>query len=488
MRIAQSLTAWLERVALPSARDLALSPGDSVSLGGEPVRVRVHDAPLEIRLGSVCLLLVREARLGDGASDLLLVDRERLEQGIYPLKRLAPGDRFEIDPDDPSQRQLFARADEALRHRLQLRHEGDTLWLRERLVDRAASLARFAHGQADPLELSRSAAHKTIRDMCGGQIETLLPPDTALQLIREVTDLLATDPYLVADPQGGPSALLELPDGVTPILLGDLHGRPENLLSVLVRNGFLAAIAREDAALVVLGDVVHREDDAALEDMSSSLLIMDLLFTLKRRFPRGVHMILGNHDSFSTEVVKGGVVQGPLWERELVSLRGAAYRDAMRDVYDRLPLIMRSANCCACHAGPPRIAVDSDTLIAARRHPKLMHEITWNRPSVRGRMDGYTARDVVRFRAALGLGKQAPMVTAHHPRSHDATVWIDADNIQGHYVVFSARGDNVGVVVRLAEEVVALTYPVEPLSAFASDSCSPVPVNSLGRPPNASLT
>ena len=187
------------------------------------------------RLGSVRLLVLREKRYGSAESDLLLVDGEQMEKGIYPHKRLASGEWFEIDPSDRSQRWLFARPDEALRYRLQIRHEGHTVWLRERVQDRDAVVIRFEAGRADPLDAPWRDARKTIRDVYGGRIE-MLPPDLAIEVIEEVNHLLETDPYLVPDAQGAPGALLQLPDHIAPVLLGDLHGRPERTSSASKRH------------------------------------------------------------------------------------------------------------------------------------------------------------------------------------------------------------------------------------------------------------
>ena len=65
----------------------------------------------------------------------------------------------------------------------------------------------------------------------------------------------------------------------------DLHGLVDNLLKILSENSFLEALDRGEAALILLGDAVHPEAAGQLEDMDSSILIMDLILKLKLTFP-----------------------------------------------------------------------------------------------------------------------------------------------------------------------------------------------------------
>jgi hypothetical protein len=63
--------------------------------------------------------------------------------------------------------------------------------------------------------------------------------------------------------------------------------------------------------------------DGQLREMQSSMLLMDLIFRLKLRFPRQVFYVRGNHDSFSEDIAKDGIPQGLLWAKELGDQRGS---------------------------------------------------------------------------------------------------------------------------------------------------------------------
>jgi hypothetical protein len=139
-----------------------------------------------------------------------------------------------------------------------------------------------------------------------------------------------------------PGGLLVLPEALTPILVADMHAQIDNLLTVLSQNAFLDALDEGTAALVILGDAVHSEVDGQLREMDSSMLLMDLIFKLKLRFPAQVFYVRGNHDSFSEDMSKDGIPQGLLWAKELSERRGAAYLKAMGEFYRLLPYVVAS--------------------------------------------------------------------------------------------------------------------------------------------------
>lgn len=262
--------------------------------------------------------------------------------------------------------------------------------------------------------------------------------------------------------------MVRVPRERTPIFIGDLHGQVDNLLVILSENAFFDALERDEAVLIFLGDAVHRDDDA-LEDMESSVLILDLILQMKLAYPSGVHFLLGNHESFSPNVTKGGVPQGILWERHVSERRGSAYRQALERFFGLSPLIALSDDFVACHAGPPRTAVSFEKLVDARRYPDIQDELLWTRQQTPGFPSGYTASDVRRFRRALGLGADSALIVGHYPRDNDRSIWFGAGNIRGHHVVYSSRPVEVGVVTRVNGELVPLIYEAEPLTRWINN-------------------
>ena len=72
-------------------------------------------------------------------------------------------------------------------------------------------------------------------EIFGGPIE-LLPPAEALATLRQANQLMLEEPYRRRDAEGNLGGLVELPGQVTPVLIGDLHARLDNLLKILSEN------------------------------------------------------------------------------------------------------------------------------------------------------------------------------------------------------------------------------------------------------------
>ena len=156
------------------------------------------------------------------------------------------------------------------------------------------------------------------------------------------------------------------------------------------------------------------EGEVALDEMESSMLIMDLIFKLKVRFPRQVFYLRGNHDSFSEEIAKGGIPQGLLWEQELISSRGDEYRDEMERFYNQLPYLVYSNNFVSCHAAAPTTSIELDNIINIMQQPKLINELINNRLQRPNRPAGYTKGDIKRLKKCLGRQSECSL----HRRTH----------------------------------------------------------------------
>jgi hypothetical protein len=126
-----------------------------------------------------------------------------------------------------------------------------------------------------------------------------LPPEGALANLTKVSQILKKEPLRPRNSEGMPGGVVSFPRKMIPIIPGDLHAQVDNLLTILSHNEFLEMMGDGKAAMVFLGDAVHSEMSDELEEMKSSLLIMDLIFRLKLWFPQQVFYVRGNHDSFS---------------------------------------------------------------------------------------------------------------------------------------------------------------------------------------------
>lgn len=428
------------------------------------VRLPLDGRTYEVAMGARRLQLSPDLTVAgeDGARALLVFYPDRYYGRIGHFTRLVPGTTLTINPRADGPEQLFASPTDALRSRVHFRHEGDSLVLKATPEPETMVVAVDEGREGNRILADRRRALAAVGEIYGGILERLAP-DAALALLGRVNRIMEREAYRDEASDGRPGGIVELPANKTPVIIGDLHGRVENLVTLLSHNDFLEGVQKEQAALVFLGDAVHREDADALEDMDSSVLMMDLIFRLKVAFPGGVFFILGNHDSFSSELMKDGVPQGMLWERHLLRLRGEEYRDEMQRFYSLCPLMVASKRFVACHAGAPRITYNRQMLLDVQQHPALLHELTWNRQKTRGFAGGYSGADVRRLYQVLGLPEDSTFVVGHYPRSETGSVWLDAGGISRHHVVISARHDEVAVVTRVDGEFVAQTFASERL-------------------------
>ena len=257
-----------------------------------------------------------------------------------------------------------------------------------------------------------------------------------------------------------PPALVHLTADTIPVLVGDLHAKVSNLLTLLATGGVLAALESGTVTLVILGDAVHPDEAGNLTDMGGSMLIMDLILTLMIRFPGRVVYLRGNHDGFSADIYKGKVCQGQVWSQALSQTRGKAYRNAMRAFYRDLPYVVVHPRLLAAHAAPPVVKITRKMLTDLRDNNQLVHQLTWNRMYEPTRPGGYREKDVKNFRQAFDLPKETAFIVGHTPMDHENTAWLHAGGMEHHHVLYSGSTKKTGWIVCLPGGVIHLECPV----------------------------
>ena len=404
--------------------------------------------------------------------DFILFDPERYVKGVSHFLRLTPGSTLAIDRKIADQEHVFSSPRDAFRRQFSVTHSGDSLVFRDPISELGTYLSLAGEIQEIPhITRRRRAALKRVLDIYGGPLQPLSAPEASATL-KQVNFLLKDESGHCSDSLGNPGGILELPDNVTPILVGDLHARVDNLLTILSENAVLDSLENGSAALVILGDAVHPEEPGRLEDMESSLLIMDLIFKLKLQFPARVFFIVGNHDSFLHELMKQGAPQGLLWEKHVIASRGEAYKMELELFYQQSPLLVLSKYFIACHAGPARRKISRQVLIDAHQFPDIVHDMTWTRIRTPGFPAGYTRSDVRQFRKGLEIDNDLPFIVGHYPCSSDGTVWLNVGQVNQHHVIVSSRPDRVAVFLCIDGNMVPQIYPVEALSAWLNEQAA----------------
>jgi hypothetical protein len=449
---------------------------DAYQLVDDEVRVPYEGFPIQILLGSSGQRLhlypeypLQDQAAGGGPASFVLVDPDHRNGSISPFLRLEPKTKLTLGSADPEQQSLFGYPPEVAARHLRLIHDGDAV-----VFEDLTSVGTCISPALNEQKSGRLDCLRRLRDIFGGPLEPL-PADQALDLIQAVNELMQQECCRPLDYRGLPGGLLRVPEGVTPILLADLHARVDNLLTVLSHNGLLQALERGEACLIIIGDAVHSERDGELDQMQDSMLIMDLIFRLKLRFPEHFFFLRGNHDSFSEEIAKGGIPQGLLWDRALKEVRGKKYRKAMQAYYDQLPYVAVSSQFAAVHAAPPRSKISAEMLVDIERYPGLVPELISNRMARPNRPGGYTKGDLRRFRKALKLPPDAPIIVGHTPLDREQTYWLDVGGAENHHILFSASETWVGAFVGFQGRLQALRFPCEPLLDLVNGLPAPEP-------------
>lgn len=303
---------------------------------------------------------------------------------------------------------------------------------------------------------------RRIKTIFGGPIE-ILSKKKAFKLIRKVNTIMDDEVYRPLNNDYNPGGIIEIPAGKPLFIIGDLHGKPDNLISALTYSSLLESLERNRAILLIIGDAAHPDGEGAMDDMDSSILMMDLIFKLKIRFPEQLFYLRGNHDSFAEEIAKRGVPQGLVWAKKLTKTRGNAYRQQMQHFYQRLPYVAVSDKAIACHAGPPLETVNYEMLVNIKEFPKLRIELMNNRVKRNNHLKGYNKSDVKRFRTCLKAGNKTPLIVGHTPLDMDKTYWSNVGNIPNHFIVYSSHENWTGTIAQIENEMHPMSYPAEPL-------------------------
>ena len=437
------------------------------------IKTCIKDYPLQINLypDSKTLHLYPEPSLthdGDGVTtnNYILFDPDKFYSDICGFYRLQDEDTITLGGGDPEQRAILNFPPDTPARKLSIGIEDGWLTFQSPIPDPSPCIAPLLQDKKVRRVIDwRHNKLRRLKEIFGDPI-ALLPPDEAIALLQEVNEILEREKYRPRDKDGRPGGVVALPDESTVIIVGDLHARVDNLLAVLSQNNFLEALEAGHATLVILGDGVHPDGDTALDDMESSMLMMDLIFKLKIRFPKQLFYVRGNHDSFSEDIAKQGIPQGLIWERTLKKQRGKDYKNEMKRFYELLPYVVFSRHFVACHAAPPVSSTSLNKLINIRKNPKLYKELADNRLRKESRPSGYSGSDVKRFRKCLDLAKKTPVIVGHTPMSLDDTLWENVNDIENHYVVYSSDSKWVGLMAQIGDRLYPFRYPVEPMMSI----------------------
>ncbi|MEO5330744.1 MAG: metallophosphoesterase [Magnetococcus sp. YQC-5] len=471
----QTLRHWLNK-CYKQWEDMAQGECD---LSGRCRRVLHRGLALELRLGGdkgKTLHIYPDLPVTDDANasayGFLIVDPERFFFEPGGFVRLLPGQGIVLGRHDPHQTSCFRYTPFVSSRHITLICRGEHLLVKDLETDHGSWMRLISQPeQVGRMFLWRLQQLRTLVEIYGDELRPLAPA-LAVECLRNAHAVLRQTALQGDLAHNHPDfihscpAVIQLSAFTKVVVVGDLHGCVDNLLTLLTLGGCLKGLESKTTTLVILGDAVHL-DEGDLADMTSSLVIMDLILTLMIRYPGQVVYLRGNHDDFSKEISKGGVSQGSVWSQALVNVRGEAYRDAMEAWYQDLPCVVTHPYFIACHAGPPLDPVDENQMKHLRHYPKLMHQIRWSRLAKVNHNTGYGAKHVQKFRKALGASKETPVIVGHNLLDQKNTLWLDAGRIKQFHVLYGAHPTRIGWIAFVDGEMMVLEYPVVPLTLLA---------------------
>jgi predicted phosphodiesterase len=445
---------------------------------GEKIKLQYGEYPVELTLGKKGqkLQIFPEMSLTDSLfspqNPLMIVDPDQYFTEISGFLRLENNKEITIGNDDDDQLSVFNYPENVAARHVAVKRIWNTLTIEDLFSDSETIVSAMPREGITRISDKRLNILQRIQDIYGGSIQ-LLSKNKALKALQDVNEILTTEVYRPLDDREQPGGVIELPKKKTPIIVGDLHAQVDNLLKILTENVFFESLEQGTACLIILGDAVHSEIDGERSKMETSILMMDLIFKLKIRFPEQVFYVRGNHDSFDLDIMKGGIPQGELWNNAIINQRGKKYYKEMNRFYEQLPYVVMAKDFIACHAGPPDVKISLPRLINMYNHNKLRNGIIRNRLRRSSYPEGYTKGDVKRFRKALEYKPKTPLIVSHSPLADERSVWLNAGKIKNHHIVFSGMKHTLSVFTRINGNLVPLTYPGEALSKFAQEEASP---------------
>lgn len=446
--VSRSLFGRIGRLFNRDGQVPLLEPTETPASLTDTVRIAWRTEPLILKLGRIDLEchpdLTIDGDTPDGLREWIIRSASGPEENIPGFLRIGVGETVVLGRSSDFQASCFGYDRSVANQHVKIGNRKGDLKIQSLDWDRKTELSIMT----PPIPICVARRERLLR-LPTVLEHPILPfnDDEALDKLKQVNRIVSAEAYRELDDEGDPGGVLHIPDDIPVVMMGDVHARVENILRVLTEGSVLARLERGKVCLIFLGDLLHSEADGELEDMSSSIFVLDLFCMLKLRFPKQIFYIHGNHESFSDDVGKGGVLQGLVFRRHVKKLRGKPYLKEVQALFDNLAYVVCGNRFAACHGAPVRSQVDRKTLVNIRRYPGLQYEIVWNRLRQSNRPAGYGKGSVKRFRQTLDLPKHASFVVAHNPQSVDGTLWLNVGDIEGHHIVYSARTDRLAVMV-----------------------------------------
>ena len=304
-----------------------------------------------------------------------------------------------------------------------------------------------------------------------GDVVAAVGPEVIEQAIKAQTPY--SDELRPRDSRGEPGGLVKIGSGKRLLVVGDLHGRYDNLQHILRDKQNIKGVIEGTTHLVFTGDAVHprssRINDA--EAYEDSFCVMLLIMTLKAENPANVHYLIGNHDNAlvgGRKARRGLVRQDAAFEEFLVAKFGEQVLNRYKTFVAGCPVVMKmkagDGYLMLVHAGlGPEISSEEgliEIFVMGRQSP-AMQQLLWRR--------NYELDSINRCLETAGVNF---IITGHtNPTPKRAERYgfkMIASHVFGHVhqkqAIVNAQGNafgylNVDLTAPLPERIVDLKAP-----------------------------
>jgi len=275
------------------------------------------------------------------------------------------------------------------------------------------------------------------------------------------------------DVRGDPGGLIVIEGAKRAIVVGDLHGRYDNIENILRDKDNLQNILSGETHLLFTGDAVHPRSSAinSPEAYEDSFCVMLLIMTLKAENPFNVHYLIGNHDHShvgGTPAARGQVRQDQLFRKYVIDKFGKGvfvrYQEFARNSCVAAKLKTQDGSLLLVHAGlTPRVLSEQGlvNIFVKGRQGVELQELLWSRNYKRETLEKCLANVGARFiisghtnptrsrQERYGITIMAEGVFAH---VHDLQIILNAQRNTFGYL-------DIDLTRRLPEAVTDLCAP-----------------------------
>jgi len=279
-------------------------------------------------------------------------------------------------------------------------------------------------------------------------------PLEGVALVERAIEISGLWPGRLKDDEGLPGGLIELPENVRPIIVGDLHANLENLMAIIDHEGNKADLESGRAAILFIGDSVHDDRTGHMRETAGSIKILDYIIRFIVDHPGNAYYIRGNHDTFDHRLRKSGIAQGIEFRDAMIVSHGEEFAAAVGRFFEALPVFIIGHDFVMTHAGPPRGGLVREEVINIKRYPEKYHQLMWNRvneyhgnPSPKEYGEG----DIRLVLAQLGMPADAQFIVGHNPLWNDGNktgIWMNVIGINGHHIIYSGSGSRAPYFTR----------------------------------------